>query len=176
MIHSTDGEVDHIFVTYNGTPFLYWGAVTPTCPVAGYTLNNVFWARLNDDMGTQTSLGRFVETPYWVGKIAASGDGTGLWTAQATALITGLSSSAYWFYNQSPTVNDFSNRYPMYPMGLYSETAGYEGRHCALPDMWLVKGPSTGDTLEADALSPTYEFAVFGNLALPWNGTLPEVA
>ena len=176
MIHSTDGEIDHILMTYNGTAFLYWSAVTPICPVSDYTLLNLFWGRGNDTMAAIPTAGNLLTTPYWRGKISASGDGTGKFTGQTTALITGYSSSAYWFINQSPTVNDFSNRYPMYPMALYSDTAGYEGRHCSFSDMWLVKGLSTGDTLEENALSPTYEFAVFNELALPWNGTLPEVA
>jgi hypothetical protein len=177
MIHSTDGEIDHVMFTYNATPFLYWVRQTVEGRVDGYTLPVVFAGVISTNLANSAmTYSRHVEQTYWKGKKSASGDGTGIFTCGLTHPIT----------RDAPgdecgqivtSANDISEAYVLYSIGIASFGAGLTGRHGYIVDQWMVPSALvTGSTLEEDPLLPTYELAVFANMALPWNGTVPVVS
>jgi hypothetical protein len=70
--------------------------------------------------------------------------------------------------------NDFTGEDPFLPIGVVSTTVGARGRLGRIPDLWFGSaGVITGTVFPADN---TYQFAQFGQLIVPWNGTIPEIA
>lgn len=70
--------------------------------------------------------------------------------------------------------NDISAEWPLYPAGLASETAGARGRHGSATDLWwTATGLANGDTFPGDT---SRTFAVFGDLVVPWDGSVPVVS
>jgi hypothetical protein len=71
------------------------------------------------------------------------------------------------------TADSQSGGWPMCPMGICSETALNVGRKGSLYDIyWGSITRVTGDSYPDDG---TYQFAQFGDIILPWNGTRPVV-
>jgi hypothetical protein len=175
-IHSTDGEIDHIILTFNGTPFLYWGKQTVQCSVPNYDLKNIFFARTNNSLSTsRLSYGVHSEQQYWACKKNSSGDATGIFNCGLTVMVGETTGNDLGQIVTGP--NSPSGKYQFYPIGMMSLTAGFEGRHGQLFDQWFVPSSlKTGFTLEEDYDSPTYELAVFANMALPCDGSVPQVS
>jgi hypothetical protein len=120
---------------------------------------------------TRSTYGVFHDTQSYI----RSKDVTG-GTAFACALCTEVSrNNAIGQHYAVP--NQLSTKWPILPVGLASTVAGFRGLHGRVKDLWFTNAGTitNGDTLEEDALSPTKEFAVFGDLVVPWNGTDPEV-
>lgn len=74
--------------------------------------------------------------------------------------------------------DDVTQEWPMCPIGLYCSVS-YSGmggpRRATLTDLWWGSTVRrTGDTYPVSA-TPTKEFAHFGDLIFPWNGTTPLV-
>lgn len=177
MIHATDGSGDHAFFTGNGVPFVYWGRHEVESPVDNYTLPEIFTAILTDSQtASAMTYSRHTEQLYWKGKRSASGDGTGIFTCGLTDAISRYATGED--CGQIVTgVNELSTTYMLYPLAVFSGSAGSLGRHGYVSDHWMVPSTlTTGTTIEQDPMSPTYEIAVFQNMALPWNGTVPVVS
>jgi hypothetical protein len=77
--------------------------------------------------------------------------------------------------NQLTTANDLSGEWPLFPLGLAcTVTVGSRGRHGSVFDLWLGSTtPPTGDCYPGDS---SRQFAHFGDLVFPWNGTNPVIA
>lgn len=70
--------------------------------------------------------------------------------------------------------NDFTGENPFLPIGVVSTTVGARARLGRIPDLWFGNAAVvTGTPFPADN---TYQFAQFGDLIVPWNGVIPEVA
>lgn len=174
-IHSTDGEIDHVILTFGGVPFLYWAKQTIQCRVTNYNLGNIFFAHTCDSVNTsRMGYGSHTDQQWWAGKKDYSGDGTGIFSCGLTNFV---GSSTNELGSVLPGANTFSGYSPLYPIGMMSMSAGYEGRHGQLVDQWFTPSSfSTGFTFEEDKDNPTFELAVFGSMLLPWNGTPPVVS
>lgn len=72
--------------------------------------------------------------------------------------------------------DDQSGEWPMCPIGVSSPSVGMRGpRRCTLTDLWWGSTAlRTGDCYPENP-TPTKEFAQFGDLIFPWNGTTPLV-
>jgi len=79
--------------------------------------------------------------------------------------------------NVTAIPNEISGNWGMYPVAMCGYTTGDYGVIGAFEDFYFVgPGMSTGDTVEANAASPTFDWAVFGEFAVPWEtGTAPIV-
>lgn len=174
LIHSTDGQIDHILLTQSGSSFFYWCHNTVQCPVANYSLNNVFFSTASK-IGSRCSYSYHTDIQQWVGKASVTGDTAGMFRFGLTSLVMGVTGNNL---GQIITgANSLSGKYVLYPIGIMSMTVGVEGRHGRLADQWFCPSTlATGTTLEEVPGSPTYELAVFANMVLPWNGTSPVVS
>lgn len=71
------------------------------------------------------------------------------------------------------TVNEISNEWELYPIGLGSSTVTRRGRIGSLPDIyWKPEGVGHGDTFPNDA---SRTFVAFGGVVVPWNGSVPAL-
>lgn len=67
--------------------------------------------------------------------------------------------------------NAFSGEFPIFPLGLASETVSHVGRHGTLQDIWFgLSSLANGDTYPNDT---TRQLLQAGELVLPWNGAVP---
>lgn len=175
-IHSTDGEIDHIILTADSVPFLYWGRQTVQGPVPNYTLNNIFFAITNDLSSTsRMSYAAHSEQQYWSCKKSASGDATGMFKCGLTVLVANTTGND--LGQVVTSANTMSGKSPLYPIGMMSMSAGFEGRHGYLVDQWFIPSATArGASYEEDPDSPTFEVVTFGDMAVPWNGTPPVVS
>lgn len=177
MIHSTDGEIDHVLWTYNGYNITGWIHQTASCPVANYTLNEVFCGIATNSLSANAmTFSRHMDQQYWQGKKEATGDGSGIFDFGLSSLV-GYNGAWNDMAGLVSGPNGISGKYAMYPIGILSDSVGADGRHGELVDQWFVPtNLPTGATLEENPLSPTYEIAVFANMAFPWSGAVPVVS
>jgi hypothetical protein len=73
--------------------------------------------------------------------------------------------------------NVISGKFSMGSIWVVSESSSARGIKGRIPDVYFV--PSvlpTGATLENDPYNPQRKWAVFGNIAVPWDGSLPLIA
>ena len=71
-------------------------------------------------------------------------------------------------------ISNISNAYPMVAMSVYSETPGGRGRCGRIQDMWFGSSAlASGSTFPATP--DDKQFAQFGPVILPWNGTTPVI-
>lgn len=167
VITSTDGTGTRVLVSLsssvsNATVVLFWLFDQVKNPVTGWANYNV--ALTVDVVSGATKWGALVD----VANIAGVHGTT-------TMNMYMSSESTWWTSNQKGIVrsahtkarNDFSNEWPLTPIGLVSETAGAAGRHGQLYDIWfganLMHGKTYPDNL-------TKQFAQFHDIVLPWNG------
>ncbi len=62
----------------------------------------------------------------------------------------------------------------MFPVGLASESVGFRGYHGYLPDLyWVSANIPNGYSFPADGSN---SWAVFSQLAFPWNGSIPSTS
>lgn len=77
-----------------------------------------------------------------------------------------------WLGTLAPYINEINSAYPLPPLGVYATTTGVRGRHGSLADIWMgtnAFGNVSGDTYPNDA---TRQFAQFGPLVIPWDGSV----
>jgi len=172
-IHSTDGLQTLIIHCQAGYNYLGWMTGEVLDPVTNYTLNNFFFAPYQSDPVESTNRMTYsdlLSSEWLYGKQAAVGGAGNIFRARFST--EGVYSDAVGEYQV--VANELSGEWPMTKLGFFSNDIGAEGRHGRVNDLWLTSTAlATGDTLETDPLSPTYDFAVFGNLVVPWNGTIP---
>ncbi len=69
--------------------------------------------------------------------------------------------------------NDISSDFEMNPASICCTVRPNRGVHGQIADIWFVStDPAIGDTFPDDS---SEQFAVFDNMAIPWNGTTPVV-
>lgn len=164
---STDGECTRIATCRNNgvvgfllvdsvkNPATGWtNPVIGSC-AGGYT-DDADWltyAKYND---ADTEVLSYITAPFEL-YLTSEGYGTQM-IGEATAGLSADSQTSGWV---------------MCPMGLASITADHIGRKGSLYDMWWGSVTrSTGDSYPNDT---SYQFAQFGDMILPFDGTLPQV-
>jgi hypothetical protein len=72
--------------------------------------------------------------------------------------------------------NAISGGWPMSAMTMVTQEAGVEGVKGIVPDIYLAATTRpTGTNYEADPHNPTREWVQFGDIIVPWNGSIPLV-
>ena len=168
VMKSTDGEVTRWIICNNGVMVGYFSIEKAQNPVTGWTVpvvvtsvvsasttvKHASYANLNDLSTSTTGFLGATSIPLY-------------WTAEGfIAATNGEQINA--------VVNEISSDWPLGAVGLVSTTIGKRGRHGMLFDVWWIPSGSliTGGTLPSDA---TRTMAVFGDIVLPWNGTVVQV-
>ena len=162
---SDDGECTRILVcTNNGTTGLMFFD-KPKNPVTGWATPWVSVAQGTINVGQeQATYNNFSDNAK------VQGDpGGGLCSMYLTS--EGYLAASGGEYLVFP--DDQTGEWPMFPAGLICTTVGNRGRKGAMFDLWWGSTfQSTGDTYPA---AGTYLYAQFGDLILPWDGSLPQV-
>jgi len=168
-IHSTDGDVELVFLADAGIIKCAMIFVRPQDPVSGWTANHVAWCvsysaggRLtNAYLGQSTDNFEFRQGGAWRDGFLS----TASMNREAITERTELS------------IQSWTGKVPMSPCGFASIIAGAKGRHGRIPDLYYVHDTlSNGDTIEDNPSSPTREWCVFESLAVPWDGSVPLMA
>lgn len=163
---SSDGKVTRWWLYINGTCTLFVNVEAPRDPASAWTTPWICTLCTDEYSGTN----------YYPPGYGILNDlneltilrGSGGGNAWAYYTSEGCVSAALGQYQVSPADLD-SNSYPMFPIGLFSDTPGARGRIGALNDMWWASTfTGDGDYYPADL---TRQFVQVGNLILPWNGS-----
>jgi len=163
VMHSTDGEVTYFIVCKANVPTWIGLLGMPATPITGFTLP-VGGVQTSD----ATNMATFV---YWndAAKIY-----TGISSDVFACYMTceGYSSAMVGEYMAWP--DDDTGEWPVMPIGLFSSTGAHRGRKASMYDLWWGSTSlATGSTYPGDA---TNQFAQFGHLIFPWDGSVPEIA
>jgi len=165
VMRSTDGKCTRVAICYNGTSYGCWmfeemvnvpaALTTPWLAVINsYSDDNGYWRYL-DYNDTAQFKGRYGTTNY---------------TAFLTSDFYG---SAAVGQNLSLLPQELTNEWPFSPMGVVSETTGVRGRIGTLVDIWWGSSYlQEGVTYPND---DSRQFVQFGNIILPWNGSVPRI-
>lgn len=104
-----------------------------------------------------------------------SGSTNGLISLSAEGLIANATNGTFpTNTNWGNIANEISGEWPMLPLGAIGVTSTIRGRHGTFQDLWTASGgANTGDTYPSGASN---QFAQFGALILPWNGTAVQLS
>lgn len=160
---STDGECTRLVLCRGGFATGFWFFDSVKSPVIGWTYPQialVLGAESTYDLPSYASLNDAAKVKSYI-------------TAEFLMFMTCEGYGIYTLGKRQTVADSQTGGWPMLPMGLYSITTGHIGRKGALYDMWWGSITRiTGDNYPNDA---SYQFAQFGDIILPWDGTLPQV-
>ena len=168
VLKSTDGEVTRWIICNNGVMVGYFSIEKAQNPVTGWTVPVVVTSVVS--ASTTVKHASYANLNYLSTSTTGFLGATSIplyWTAEGfIAATNGEQINA--------VVNEISSDWPLGAVGLVSTTIGKRGRHGMLFDVWWIPSGSliTGGTLPSDA---TRTMAVFGDIVLPWNGTVVQV-
>lgn len=171
VMQSTDGAVTRLVINNNynssaGLPALknmgFWSFEKPTLPSTGWTNPSASLVLGGNNAEVITSANLF-QAANLKGKAASS----------MTMFYSCETRNNAALFNVFTNPNDFSGEFPMLTIGIYSDTASNIGRHARATDMYygLANLPA-GFTYPTDGSN---QFAQFGVIILPWNGTNPII-
>lgn len=183
MLHSSDGQVTVFVICSGGLPsaFAYFGRVE--YPLTGWTHPYVgMWYAENANPPsngmTYESLfaGAYGETasPRAGARFPAGSYPVFLSSEACNNGSRSALTNTRPYGSSVSTVNQVSNEWETSGVGVVCLTAGARGKYGRLHDIrWVPSGLTTGDVAPADG---SRQWAVFGSLILPWNGTVPIAA
>jgi hypothetical protein len=169
LIRSTDGETTILLGCHNNTTPLFFAECKVQDPVAGFShpWGAVQPAGGNGFSGCDHGSLRDTQQFQMTTVVPAGVNFSGAWSSEGF-LSDGI--------GQEMTLpNFFTNEWPLNPIGVAcSNLVTGMGRHGRIADLFYTSTAlQDGDTIEAVPASPTREWAVFGDLVVPWNGTVP---
>ena len=168
VMKSTDGEVTRWVICNANNVVSFFSIEKAADPVTGWTVPVVTTSVLN----TTTT----VDHPTYANLNDLATSTTGFLSTTAIPLFwTSEGFIAATNGEQLNVVpNEISNEWMLGPVGLVSTTVGKRGRHGRLYDIWWTSTlQQTGMTFPNDA---TRTFVAFGDIAIPWNGTIPVIS
>jgi len=168
VMKSTDGKVTRWFVANAGKIVSYFSVEEAADPVTGWTAPVI--------VTTPPYSSLVIDHPTYANLYSLS---TAL-NGYHSGVKFGCYATAEGFVNDANgeqlnvTANEFSNEWMMGPVGIASTQAGYRGRHGRFYDLWWgTTLHENGTTFPADT---SRQFALLGDLIVPWNGTIPVVS
>lgn len=171
MLLSTDGQCTRI-VTCNANAIQsFLSLEKPGSPVTGWTNPSASYAGPAAG-GTAMVAASLGGTAAYSSRI--SGNIANI-SMSAEGVITSAASSSFpTNTNWGNLGNELSGEWPMLPTGMICTTAPVRGRHGVFQDMWVGSGgANSGDTYPSGASN---QFAQFGALILPWNGSAVQLS
>lgn len=185
MLHATNGELDCMFLTHGGIVWwnLFVGKVAN--PIAEFTQPwltqggkcyygtspdpKVLYTRNYHGWGTSNST-----TSSYLGVFLGFGEPLGIKSINPLVISEGVNNG--YLASKLSVPSDITGAYGMFPLMFLSKNLSSIGILGTLNDIYHVPSAlTTGDTLEVDPGSPTYEWAMMGNFAFPWDGTVPII-
>lgn len=167
---STDGQCTRILSYQSGALLNATILDKPGSPVTG-------WSNPSASYATPTATALSAAT---LGALAGAftariGSTSALLSVSAEGLIASAVGASFpTNTNWGNIANEISGEWPMLPVGMISVTATVRGRHGTFQDLWTASGgANTGDTYPSGASN---QFAQFGALILPWNGTAVQLS
>lgn len=167
LMQSTDGQCTRMVAYTGGVIAGSFLIEKPASPTTGWTNPSFNYASGAAAALAANTLG----LPTAVGGLQARiGTTAALLAMSAESTISSTSPASF------PTnvlwgniANEVSGEWPMLPVGAICATAPVRGRHGSFQDLWTGSGgANTGDTYPAGSSN---QFAQFGSLIFPWDGS-----
>lgn len=162
LLQSDDGQITRVIACQAGVATMYWAFEKAGSPVTGWTYPG-----------------------FVIGRYGSTAMATGLFDTAQAQTYHGASSMPLFLSTEGmvgatppftrvvASINEIDSTYPMLGCGLISNTVGKRGRHGDIVDMWAgLSSLVTGDTYPSDG---SKQFAHFGTIIQPWNGSTPQV-
>lgn len=168
-LRSTDGQVQRFIVCVADVPVWVFSMDVPQSPVANWNPTATPPGCTLYLNAASVANGASYTNTYTVTSVFSrmgSGSGTAV-----PFFLAGASYNTNLLTNGLLVPNDITGEYPLVANTLVSTTASYRGQMALLFDLWFgVSNLTTGTTYPADN---SRQFAQFGSLVIPWNGTVP---
>ena len=164
LIQSSDGQCTRMVAYASGTLISTILIEKPVNAVTGWTSPSLSYANGTSSGVSHGNLG------YTTAFLARVGTTIANVALSAEALIGSAGYSTFPSNTSWGNIaNEVSGEWPMLPLGAICTTAPVRGRHGTIQDMWTGSaGANTGDTYPAGSSN---QFAQFGNLIFPWDGS-----
>lgn len=169
VLKSSDGKLTRAFMCRDGFASALWSFEVPSNPVTGWSnpsigvIHGASTAPLASSVllpSAFSGAARFVGTGATAMALAFTGEAIRTSTAASELVVERVLAA-----------NDLSGEFPLYPIGLYSTTGTSQGRHGTVTDMWWgLTNLAESTTYPNDG---SRQMCQFGNLVVPWNGTVP---
>ena len=167
VLKSTDGQVTRWVVCSQGKVISFFSIEKAADAVTGWTVPVVVISPVLTSTGTDVN-------KYSDLNDLATGAASFLSTTKFTLYMTAEGFiSATNGEQLNITANQISNEWMMGPVGFASTDTPYRGRHGRAYDLWWASQMmENATTFPSDS---TRQFAVFGDLIIPWDGTIPKI-
>lgn len=178
MLQSTDGKLCVFIVCRSDQPVGGWIFFEADDPEEGWSAPYGFW-RIDAHTSGRWYYAQFLEElgVYTGAKVAYTGDAGQLFEFQFCAEgieAPGGAVSKVPVGEALPGRNKISHEFSMTPALVVSTTTGALGVKGRIPDLYFAgTALDNGALLEDDEHNPEFKWAVFGNVVVPWNGTVP---
>lgn len=164
-MQSVDGECTRVVGYWQGHPVLFWLFDKPARTVAGWSLPAIALATGSYDGNVTYQALHTVSTPNLRGYAPSAP--LSFWMSTES-----FGSSPAAIGAQLTGSNAFDSNWVLTPIGLACLDPGQRGRHGEIADLWFgSSGANSGDTYPDDG---SRQFAQFGHLVFPWDGTPEE--
>ena len=163
VMHSTDGEETRVLVCYNNQPTVFWcfGMAADRASVwttgflaakSGDSASMLTYELFNDAANFHTSIDGDVRTLYCTSEMM----GTSM-----------LGQSIIYS-------DDDTGDWPFCSIGLVNTTGVHRGRKGEIVDLWWGStAVATGTAFPSDA---SRDFVQFGDMIVPWDGSVPQIS
>jgi len=170
VMQSNDGNHTWIFFCWNNFCTSRWFLSKALDPVTGWTAPHI--ANMpNTVLGSETYGPTYTQLyssqTYTRGRSSAGGSALNFYLTSE-----GLVNEAIGEFFS--VANEISGEHALTPMGLACNNIGFRGRHGRIPDIWYTTDElPTGTTFPSDT---SRQFAKFGDVVVPWDGSIPLIA
>lgn len=178
VLHSSDGKCTRVFICRANACVASWFIDIPKNPASSWTTPNVGSIKglfvTSSPTYARLVTATLANSPFF-SSVNSSFSGTTLIAASTLTceFYVGSAGTTQSVGQNITVVNDLSTSYPLLPTGIFSGTPGITTRLATMFDVWVSSTvPTTGDTFPNDT---SRQFAVFGNIIVPWNGTVPVI-
>lgn len=164
LMQSTDGQCTRLAIYQNGSLYTFFIIDKPANIVSGWT-TPWFGCWIGDGSTPAAALATLTNIATAPIKARQSSTDFLMWFTCEAAKGASLASLT----NILTGVNDLSGAWPLFDIGLLSDTATVRGKHGTVADLYYgLAASGEGDTYPNDA---TKIWVTFGDLVHPWNGT-----
>jgi hypothetical protein len=171
LMQSTDGQCTRIITCSAGVLQSALIIEKPASPATGWTNPSMSYAGPNSVSCLSAAQLGIVTGAFGM----RSGSTNGLLSMSAEGLITNTANVSFQTNtNWGNIANEISGEWPMLPLGAIGVTATIRGRHGTFQDVWTASGgANSGDTYPSGG---SHQFAQFGALIVPWNGSAVQLS
>lgn len=163
LIQSTDGALTRLFVSQGGTPLVNWIIDAVANGVTGWATPILMGINPTNTSPASAAI-MFSNTGNYNIRPAST-------NGAASFACEGNTSGTLIQVGAGSVANELDSNWPMLPLTVFGITGGMRGRLGTMIDLWAGNAPN-GSSYPTGV---TNQFAQFGNLIVPWNGTVPTL-